>query len=92
VFLQGEGAIALPLFEITPELVNALCLGSVSNGLKFCTLSRSQCSFTTHAKNVEILVGSLYSSGHNSTFVHHFIDKELLTPNQLEAVLHTKED
>ncbi len=44
----------LSVFELTPDLANGLRLGSVGNGLKFCTLGASNYSFTTHSKKVTV--------------------------------------
>jgi hypothetical protein len=78
---SGGGASALSLFEMTPDLQGMLCQGTVSNGVKFCTLGADQCNFGSHSKKIQTEVGSLYiSSCRNSAFSHHFIPTSLLSP------------
>jgi len=93
---SGGGAAVLSVFEMTADMHCLLCLGSVGNGLKFCTLGADQCSFSTHAKKVVVDVGSLYiSSGRNSAFARHSIKAGLLSSEQLFSVLgekHTREE
>jgi hypothetical protein len=68
----------------------------VGNGLKFCTLGVTQCTFSTHTKKVKVSSDTLYiASSRNSAFSHHCIGVDLLSPDQREAVLqecHTKEE
>jgi len=95
--VSGGGAAAvLPVFEMTADLHCRLCLGTVGNGLKFCTLGGDQCSFTSHSKKVPTEVGALYiASVRNSAFARHCIQANLLSPPQLSSVLaekHTKEE
>jgi hypothetical protein len=76
---------------MTADLHCLLCLGAVSNGLKFCTLGADQCSFTVHSKKVPIEVGALYIvSGRNSAFAWHSIKAGLLLSEQRSAVLAEK--
>jgi hypothetical protein len=86
----------LSLFEMTPDLLSSLCLGIVGNGLKFCTLGATQCTFTTHTKKVKVSTDTLYiASSRNSAFTHHFIGVGLLSADQRDAVLqecHSKEE
>jgi hypothetical protein len=94
--VSGGGAAVLSVFEMTADLHGVLCLGVVGNGLKFCTLGANQCSFTTHSKKAATDVGSLYiASGRNSAFARHSIRADLLSHEQLSAVLaekHTREE
>jgi hypothetical protein len=68
----------------------------VGNGLKFCILGASQCSFATHAKKVPVFQYTLYiSAGHNIAFSQHHIHKSCLSALKLIDVLqecHTKEE
>ncbi len=92
----GGGALALSLFEMTPDLENSLCLGSVGNGLKFCMLGATSCTFTTHSKKIKPMTNHLYiASGRNSAFTHHHLDVTAISETQLRAVLqecHMKEE
>ena len=92
----GDAPSLLSVFEKLHNLKSYLCLGSVGNGLKFCMLGASQYSFVTHSKRLKVIPDALYlGSSRNSTFSHHFIEKALLSTNQLEAVLqerHSKEE
>ncbi len=64
--------------------------------MKFCMLGASHCSFSTHNKKVNVIPHALYiAAGRNSAFTHHFIDKELLSSDQLRALMlehHSKEE
>ncbi len=71
---SGGVSTLFPLFEMTLELLNTLCLGAVGNGLKFCTLGQSQCTYSTHARKVNVPTGALFiSTNRNSAFTHHFL-------------------
>jgi hypothetical protein len=81
---------------MTPEFAAAICRGSVGQGLKFCTLGSSQCTFSTHSKKIDVFPGHLYISGpRNTAYAGHTLDSKLLAADQLTATLqerHTKED
>ncbi len=64
--------------------------------VKFCMLGMGTCTFTTHVEKLQAYSDGLYTAmGRNSAFTHHFIDRSLLTSDQLKAVLqeqHSKKD
>jgi len=77
---SGEFLIAgglsggLPVFVTSPESLELMCCGAVAGGVKFCTLTASECTFSTHAKKVEVFPDALYiSTGRNSAFTHHHV-------------------
>ncbi len=73
---------------MTPDLLENLCFGAVSGGVKFCTLGAASCSFSTHVKKVEVFSNHLYvSTGRNSAFTHHHIPVEDLTRDQITTLL-----
>jgi hypothetical protein len=92
----GGVAPALSLFEMSVDMLRSLCLGSVGNGLKFCTLGESQCSFSTHSKKVHMAQDTLYiAAGRNSAFTHHSMPTRTLSRTQINQILqerHTKEE
>jgi hypothetical protein len=95
---SGAGGFSggLSVFVATPELIEDMCLGAVAGGVKFCTLRKADCSFTTHSRKVEVARGVVYlSAGSNSAFTHHYAPTEALTEVQVEELLgesHTKEE
>lgn len=94
--LAGGSTGGLSVFVTTPDLLDTMCLGAVSGGVKFCTLDSSVCSFTTHAKKVEVRPGAIYiSTGRQSAFSHHYALVDSLSVEQLERLLeerHSKEE
>ncbi len=92
----GGGVSLLSVFEMTPNFASSLCLGSVGNGFKFCTLGASHCTFSTHSKKVSVKVDALYiAAGRNSAFANHFLESSFLSTDQLESLLqehHSKEE
>jgi hypothetical protein len=81
---------------MTADMDSNLCLGSVGNGLKFCTLGALQCTFSTHSKKVQVSQDTLYiAAGRNSAFTHHCISTSCLSSAQIIDILqerHTEEE
>ncbi len=54
--------VTFPTFEMTPSIMDQLCLGFVA-GLKFCTSGKTACSKSSHAKKAVVQSGMVYIAG-----------------------------
>mmetsp|Transcript_15764 Transcript_15764/g.22500 ORF Transcript_15764/g.22500 Transcript_15764/m.22500 type:complete len:328 (-) Transcript_15764:1200-2183(-) len=94
--VSGGGVGDLQLFEMSPDLLDTMCCGVVANGSTFCTLGSMKCSIKKHSRKVKVYPGELYiSAGKTSAYSHHHAKADLLSTEQLNAVLlerHTLEE
>ena len=94
--VSGGVVGGLPVFVMSPELLEFACCGAVSRGITFCTLSSAVCTTKSHAKKVEVIPNHLYiSTGRDSAYAHHHAPVDGLSADQLAVVLrerHTKEE
>jgi hypothetical protein len=92
---SGGGApsstgVMFPIFEMTPLVMEKLCLGVVA-GLKFCTSGKTACSKTSHAKKANVQSGMVYIAGpRSSAFTQIFLDPAVIPRDQLEKSLVEK--
>jgi hypothetical protein len=76
------------VFVLTAELVQDMCCGAVSGGVKFCTLGASKCTFSSYHKKVAVLSDELYiAAPRNTAYSSHHVPVRLLSEGQLMAVL-----
>jgi hypothetical protein len=82
-FLRAGGSGGdLSVFVLNPECASQLCLGTVNGGIKFYTLGRDKCTFSTHSRKVNVDLNHVYIlGGKNAAFTHHHIPAVLLGPN-----------
>jgi hypothetical protein len=74
-----------------PDLLDKMCCGAVSGGIKFCTLGADACLFTTHSKKVSVLPGAIYiSTGRQSAFSFHHAPVTALDEGQVERLLEER--
>jgi hypothetical protein len=86
--LSGGVSGSLPVVLMKPEFLRSLCLGSVSKGLKFCTLGAEACTYYTHSKKIKVVPEDLYIMADNkSAFANHHIPASLLCSDQLATIL-----
>jgi len=86
--LSDGGGGGLSVFVLTAELVQDMCCGAVSGGVKFCTLGASKCTFSSYHKKVAVLSDELYSAApRNTAYSSHHVPVRLLSEGQLMAVL-----
>jgi hypothetical protein len=94
--LSGGVAGDLSVFVLTPELLQNMCCGAVSGGVKFCTLGASRCTYTSHQKKVGGYPNEFYiTAPRNTAYSNHHASTSLLSDDQLTNVLlehHTKEE
>jgi len=94
---SGGGAGDLSLFLLSPGMKSSLCLGLVKGGLKFCTLGKGSCSYSSHLKKKASLQDDhlFIAADTRSAYVNHHIPASILTKSQLSTILserHTKEE
>jgi hypothetical protein len=94
---SGGGVGDLLLFLLSLDMKSSLCLGLVKGGLKFCTLGKGSCSYSSHLKKKASLQDDhlFIAADTRSAYVNHHIPASILTKSQLSTILserHTKEE
>jgi len=76
------------IFVATPEVLSKICRGAIGGGIKFCPLGQDSCTYSTHAKKVQVMENHAYiKAGLKAAYTQHHLDTSLFGVAELQTLL-----